>query len=105
MTEFTAHLVFEGLKKIDKINNIKTKNFIICGGGRKNKTLIDKVFEFMNDKELIVKNIDEYKTDGDFVESQAFAYLAIRSYLKRPISFPLTTGVKKPCIGGVIIKN
>jgi len=43
--------------------------------------------------------------DGDFVESQAFAYLAIRSYLKLPISFPETTGVSKPCTGGVIVKN
>tara|TARA_B110000444_G_scaffold192201_1_gene182073 strand:- start:613 stop:1758 length:1146 start_codon:yes stop_codon:yes gene_type:complete len=105
LTEFTAHLVFEGLKKIDKINNIKTKNFIICGGGRKNKTLIDKVFEFMNDKELIVKNIDEYKTDGDFVESQAFAYLAIRRYLNLPISFPNTTRCSRSSSGGEIIKN
>ena len=43
--------------------------------------------------------------DGEFIESQAFAYLAIRSYLKLPISFPETTGVKKPCTGGNIIKN
>ena len=42
--------------------------------------------------------------DGDFVESQAFAYLAIRSHLKLPISFSETTGVKKPCTAGVIIK-
>ena len=42
---------------------------------------------------------------GDFVESQAFAYLAIRSYLKLPISFPFTTGVSWPCTGGVIVKN
>jgi len=49
--------------------------------------------------------IDEYGIDGDFVESQAFAYLAIRSYLKLPISFPSTTGVSKPCTGGVIVKN
>ena len=43
--------------------------------------------------------------NGDFIESQAFAYLAIRSYLKLPISFPSTTGVSKPCLGGVIVKN
>ena len=43
--------------------------------------------------------------DGDFVESQAFAYLAIRSYLELPISFPETTGVRNPCTGGVISKN
>ena len=49
--------------------------------------------------------IDDYGIDGDFIESQAFAYLAIRSYLKLPISFPETTGVDEPCTGGVIVKN
>ena len=49
--------------------------------------------------------IDDYGLDGDFIESQAFAYLAIRSFLKLPISFPETTGCIKPCTGGVIVKN
>ena len=53
---------------------------------------------------MSIKLIDELGIDGDFVESQAFAYLAIRSYLKLPISFPKTTGCNKPCTGGVIIK-
>ncbi len=56
-----------------------------------------------NDYRIV--QIDKYGIDGDFVESQAFAYLAIRSYLKLPISFPSTTGVSKPCTGGVIVKN
>ena len=47
-------------------------------------------------------SIDDFGIDGDFLESQAFAYLAVRSYLNLPISFPTTTGVKKPCSGGVI---
>ena len=49
--------------------------------------------------------IDDYKIDGDFVESQAFAYLAIRSYLKKIISFPKTTNVKKSLFGWSFIKN
>ena len=49
--------------------------------------------------------IDEYNIDGDFIESQAFAFLAIRSFLNLPISFPKTTGCKKPCTGGVLVKN
>ena len=56
-------------------------------------------------KNLVVQAIDDCGIDGDFVESQAFAYLAIRSYLKLPISFPETTGCSKPCTGGVIVKN
>ena len=48
---------------------------------------------------------DNFDIDGDFIESEAFAFLAIRSYLNLPISFPETTGVNKPCTGGVIVKN
>ena len=76
---------------------------LITGGGRKNKYLINRI---KNQHEKInIKLIDKYGIDGDFVESQAFAYLAIRSYLKLPISFPKTTGCKKPCTGGVLVKN
>jgi anhydro-N-acetylmuramic acid kinase len=39
------------------------------------------------------------------VESQAFAYLAIRSYLNLPISFPETTGCDKPCTGGELVEK
>ena len=79
---------------------IKEKT-ILCGGGRKNKFLVSTIKSFNKD----VKLIDDYGIDGDFVESQAFGYLAIRSYLGLPISFPETTGCKKPTTGGVIVKN
>lgn len=105
LTKFTAYLISEGLKKIDKINNSQTKNYILCGGGRKNNTLIKNINEFMNKNELALNKVDQYKIDGDFVESQAFAYLAIRSYLNLPISFPNTTRCDKPTTGGKIIKN
>ena len=49
--------------------------------------------------------IDDYKIDGDFVESQAFAFLAIRSLIKLPISYPNTTGCKVPTVGGEIIES
>ena len=52
-----------------------------------------------------VLSIDNLGIDGNHIESQAFAYLAIRSYLKLPISFPETTGCKKPCTGGILVKN
>jgi len=52
-----------------------------------------------------IQPIDDHGIDGDFIESQAFAYLAIRSYLGLPITFPSTTGCKEPCTGGVVVKN
>ncbi len=75
---------------------------ILCGGGRKNNFLVKKIKKY---KKSYVKLIDEYGVNGDFVESQAFAYLAIRSFLKLPISFPETTGCDNPCTGGKIVKN
>ena len=78
------------------------KNIIISGGGRKNKFLIRSIEKKINCE---LKFIDDFKINGDFVESQAFAYIAIRSYLKLPISFPETTGCNAPCTGGVVIKN
>ena len=95
LTEFTLNLILENLDRNNKKNNI-----ILCGGGRKNLFLIDR----MKDNGLLLKLIDDHGINGDFVESQAFAYLAIRSFLKKPISFPETTGVKYPCEGGELIK-
>ena len=76
---------------------------LVCGGGRKNKLLINILKKNLNIEELV--SIDRYGIDGDFIESQAFAYLAIRSYLGLPISYPSTTGCKKPTTGGVIVTN
>ena len=96
------------LSCVENTSTEKT-NFILCGGGRKNKFLIQRLKKIMREKRyenlLNLKMIDEFGIDGDFIESQAFAYLAIRSYLKLPISFPSTTGCNKPCTGGVLIKN
>ena len=77
----------------------------MCGGGRKNKTLVNNIDQLMNNKELSIKNIDEFEINGDFVESQAFAYLAIRCFLNLPVSFPNTTRCTKPSPGGEVIKN
>ena len=85
-----------------------TKNFhrdnikvILCGGGRKNKHLIRTIKE---KTKLNFCSIDKYNINGDFIESQGFAYLAIRSYLNLPITFPKTTGCIKPSTGGILIE-
>jgi anhydro-N-acetylmuramic acid kinase len=38
----------------------------------------------------------------DFLEAQAFAYLAARSLAGLPLSYPQTTGVPRPMPGGVL---
>ena len=78
-------------------------NWLVCGGGRKNKYLLEEIEK--NFERISINLIDEYEIDGDFIESQAFAFLAVRSLLRKPISFPTTTGCKDPTIGGIIIEN
>ena len=81
---------------------IGTNDIYVCGGGRKNKYLINSLKNKIKNK---VFSIDDLNIDGDFIESQAFAFLAIRSYLGLPFSFPSTTNCKIPTVGGTIIKN
>ena len=75
----------------------------MCGGGRKNRYLLESIKNIFEN--ISIEPIDQYQIDGDFVESQAFGYLAIRSFLKLPISFPSTTGCIKPSTGGIVVKN
>ena len=92
---------------IDVYSPTPKDKIYICGGGRKNKFLFDKIKEYIQrgNTQHQVHKIDEIGINGDFVESQAFAYLAIRSFLKLPISFPETTGCIKPSTGGVLVKD
>ncbi len=104
LTKFSAILIAKGIDYMNSLkNNVPNKN-LICGGGRKNLSLLN----FIN-KSLIQKNnieaIDNYGFDGDFIESQAFGYLSIRSFLELPITFPNTTRCKGPTTGGTINKN
>ena len=105
LTKFTAYLISDGLKKIDKKNKIISNDYILCGGGRKNNFLIKSILEFLDNKSINLTNIDNYNFDGNFIESQAFAFLAIRSYLDLPISFPNTTRCKKAVSGGEVFQN
>ena len=105
LTKFTSHLISDGLKKINKKNNIFPNHYILCGGGRKNKFLIQSIKDDFNNKEQIFHDIDKFNFDGNFIESQAFAYIAIRSFLKLSISFPNTTRCIKSTSGGKIYRN
>ena len=103
LTELTAVNTLEFVE----FNAVIEKTILIlCGGGRKNKFLIERMKKYGDQYfKGRIKMIDDFGTDGDFVESQAFAYLAIRSYLGLPISFPQTTGCKEPSTGGVLVEN
>ena len=47
-----------------------------------------------------VEPIEAIGFDGDVVEAQCFAFLALRARLGLPISLPATTGAPRPMTGG-----
>ena len=104
LTDFTAKMIVGNLLNFLSKDKEKIWRVLICGGGRKNKTLIDGITKEV-EKNFLIQPIDDYGVDGDYVESQAFAYIAIRSFLRLPITFPSTTGCKKPSSGGTITQN
>ena len=104
LTKFSAIQITQGIKFINSLKKYDQVKNIICGGGRKNKSLISYIKDNLT-KKTTLEMIDDYGFDGDFIESQAFAYLSVRSFLDLPISFPNTTKCKTPTVGGIVNKN
>ena len=105
ITNVTAYLIAKGIEYANG-NYDKPIKYLVCGGGRKNNFLIQSVKDYLKNKQNIILNsIEEYNLNGDYIESQAFGYLAIRSFLNLPISYPKTTGCKIPTVGGSLVKN
>ncbi len=71
--------------------------WIICGGGRHNSTLMGMLQARVNAQVLKAEGA---RWDGDALEAEAFAYLAVRSLKGLPLSLPTTTGVAQPMTGG-----
>jgi anhydro-N-acetylmuramic acid kinase len=71
--------------------------WVISGGGARNSTLLSVIAEETRGKILTAA---ELGWDGDALEAQAFAFLAVRSLRGLPLTFPGTTGVSAPLTGG-----
>ena len=73
--------------------------WIVTGGGRHNPVIMKHLREALK---ADVRTADGVGWDGDALEAQAFAYLAVRAERWLPISFPTTTGVPEPMTGGAV---
>tara|TARA_Y100000590_G_scaffold451124_1_gene591927 strand:+ start:1152 stop:2273 length:1122 start_codon:yes stop_codon:yes gene_type:complete len=93
LTYLTAKSIVDSLSFLPK----KPKSLIITGGGRKNNFIMQSM-QSLTDVEIV--NVDSYGMDGQFIEAEAFAFIAVRCLLNIPTSYPLTTGVSKACCGG-----
>lgn len=75
------------------------KVWVVSGGGRHNPQIMKGLRKVL---QADVRTADGLGWDGDAMEAQAFAYLAVRTERWLPISFPTTTGVKEPMSGGTV---
>ena len=73
------------------------RRWLVTGGGRHNPTLMTMLAERLR---VPVEPVEAVGWDGDVIEAQAFAYLAVRSRLGLPLSLPSTTGCSRPMTGG-----
>jgi anhydro-N-acetylmuramic acid kinase len=94
LTDFTAATVERALSLLPARPGV----LVVCGGGARNPTLMARLGARLPCRVLAA---DDLGWTGDAVEAQAFAYLAVRSRLGLPITFPGTTGVRAPLTGGV----
>ncbi|GIL41131.1 anhydro-N-acetylmuramic acid kinase [Roseiterribacter gracilis] len=76
---------------------------LVTGGGRRNSAIMDALRDGFAGSQIL--SVDAIGWDGDVLEAQAFAYLAVRSLRGLPLSLPGTTGVPAPQLGGVLHKT
>jgi anhydro-N-acetylmuramic acid kinase len=77
------------------------KRWLVTGGGRHNTTMMDMLNLLVGGG---VEPIESINCNGDALEAQAFAFLAIRSLYGMPLSLPKTTKVSRPMIGGTLFE-
>lgn len=93
LTAFTARSIAAALAHLSEPPAL----WLVTGGGRHNPTLMAMLADALPGG---VKSVDQVGWDGDAVEAQAFAYMAVRSRRGLPLTFPGTTGVSQPTTGG-----
>ncbi|HSF96312.1 MAG TPA: anhydro-N-acetylmuramic acid kinase [Thermohalobaculum sp.] len=93
LTRFTADCVAASVRHMA----LPPARWLVCGGGRKNVTLMAMLAAQLG---APVEPVEVLGFDGDMLEAQAFAYLAVRVLRGLPTSASATTGCRAPVCGG-----
>jgi anhydro-N-acetylmuramic acid kinase len=76
------------------------RRWLVTGGGRHNPAIMSALRTRLN---VPVEPVETVGWDGDALEAQCFGYLAVRVARGLPLSFPGTTGVPTPTLGGRVV--
>ena len=94
LAELTVSAIVAGVRWLPS----PPRRWLVAGGGRHNALLMQRLNQLLA---APVEPVEAIGHDGDTLEAAAWAYLAVRSRLGLPITFPGTTGVARPFTGGV----
>ena len=97
LTAFTAETIARARQHMPE----EPELWIIAGGGRRNQTLMSMLAGLVHHA---VVPAEAAGLNGDSMEAEAWAYLAVRCLKGLPITFPGTTGVIAPSRGGLVAK-
>ncbi len=84
------------------------KQIFLCGGGSNNHQMIKWLAEILLQKNYrcSIENISKINNlDPDYIESQAFAYLAARFFKKLPGAFKSTTNTSQDNVCGCLVQT
>lgn len=95
LTRFTVATVARGAEHFPT----PARRWLVTGGGRHNAFLMESLGQALG---VPVEPVEAAGWNGDALEAQAFAFLAVRSLRGLPLSVPGTTGVAAPTTGGVV---
>jgi anhydro-N-acetylmuramic acid kinase len=104
LEEFTAATI------VDSLNWFKgtlPQEWILAGGGWKNPVIrqsLERNLQIKLNKKVTIQTADEAGWNGQAMEAQIFAYLAVRSLQGKPLSMPNTTRVPEPMLGGMVCR-
>ncbi|MGG7518651.1 anhydro-N-acetylmuramic acid kinase [Allorhizobium undicola] len=100
LAHVTAAAIFASARHLPE----RPRSYVVCGGGRHNRVIMADMAGLAAKDGATVVNADNLGLNGDSMEAEAWAYLAVRSLKGLPLTFPGTTGVMKPISGGVMAK-
>ena len=81
------------------------KTLVVSGGGVHNGAIMKALKQLTQKNGIIILTARSLGLCSDFLEAEAWAYLAIRSIYQLPITFPTTTGCDRPRSGGKLARH
>jgi anhydro-N-acetylmuramic acid kinase len=95
LAAFTIEATIAALQQVPS----RPVRWLVTGGGRHNQTFMTGLKDKLG---VPVEPVEAVGWNGDLIEAQCFAFLAMRTVLGLPLSLPTTTGVPVPMLGGVL---